>query len=152
MKMRWILITAILAAVLCLTVGPAALAAAGNRYIEAGIENGAEFEKAFGQLQNALAANDRHKVSEYILFPLRVNGWTDEIKGKMTAQFATKQEVLDNFEVIFTPVVREAILKQKTADLSVSWQGVMVGKGEAWLSVSEKDPHHYGIFAVNLSF
>ena len=26
----------------------------------------------------------------------------------------------------------------------------MVGKGEAWLSISEKEPRRYGIFAINL--
>ena len=50
---------------------------------------------------------------------------------------------------IFTPRVREAIAKQKVADLFVNRQGVMVGKGEAWLSVSDKEPHRYGIISVN---
>lgn len=50
---------------------------------------------------------------------------------------------------IFTPRVRAAIVKQKVADLFVSRQGVMAGKGEAWLSVSGKEPHRYGIISVN---
>ena len=52
---------------------------------------------------------------------------------------------------IFTPRVREAIVKQKVADLFVSRQGVMAGKGEAWLSISDKAPHRYGIISVNLA-
>ncbi len=122
-----------------------------NPYTVAGIENAAEFEKTFALLQAAVAANDRSKVADHILYPLRVNGWSDELKGKGTVQFATKPEVLDNYDEIFTPQVKAAITKQKVADLFVNWQGVMVGKGEAWLSVSDKEPRRYGIFAVNLA-
>ena len=52
---------------------------------------------------------------------------------------------------IFTPRVREAIAKQKVADLFVNRQGVMGAKGEAWLSVSGKAPHRYGMISVNLA-
>ena len=52
---------------------------------------------------------------------------------------------------IFTPRVRAAIAKQKMADLFVSRQGIMAGKGEAWLSVFDKDFHRYGIISVNLA-
>jgi hypothetical protein len=126
-------------------------APAPNLYSVAGIDNAAEFEKFFLQLQAAVAANDRSRVADHILYPLRVNGWTDEFKGKGTVQIATKPELLDNYDEIFTSRVKDAITKQKIRDLFVNWQGVMVGNGEAWLSVSEKEPRRYGIFAVNLA-
>ena len=126
-------------------------AATSNPYAVAGIENAAEFEKAFAGLQAAIAANDRSRVADHVLYPLRVNGWQDDLKGKGTFQFETKQELLDNYDEIFTSRVKAAITQQKKADLFVNWQGVMVGKGEAWLSVSGKEPRRYGIFAVNLA-
>ena len=141
-----------LALFLLLSIGMDGLQAApANPYAVAGIENAAEFEAAFADLQAAVAANDRNKVADDVLYPLRVNGWRDEIKGKATVQFSSKQEVLDNYDEIFSPQVRAAIVQQKTADLFVNWQGVMVGKGEAWLSVSSKEPRRYGIFAINLA-
>ena len=97
-----------------------------------------------------MAANDRNKVADSILYPLRVNGWIDEVSGKGAKQF-NRQEVMGNYDEIFSDQVKEAFARQKTADLFVNWQGVMVGKGEAWLSVSEKAPLRYGIIAVNLS-
>ena len=125
-------------------------AAPESRYAVAGIEKPAEFEAAFLALQAALAANDRNKVADSILYPLRVNGWIDEVSGKGAKQF-NRQEVMGNYDEIFSDQVKEAFARQKTADLFVNWQGVMVGKGEAWLSVSEKAPLRYGIIAVNLS-
>ena len=125
-------------------------APAPNRYAVAGIENAAEFEKTFADVQAAVAANARSKVADHILYPLRVNGWTDEVKGKGAVNFDTRQEVLDNYDEIFTPQVKAALAKQKVAELFVNWQGVMVGNGEIWLSVSEKTPRRYGIIAVNL--
>lgn len=153
MKMKGIVCVLVIGFCFWTGAGSSVLQAAPtvNLYAVAGIENAAEFEKAFAVLQAAVAADDRSKVADHILYPLRVNGWTDEIKGKGTVQFETKPELLANYDEIFTPRIKAAIIKQKTADLFVNWQGVMVGNGEAWVSVSEKKPHRYGIIAVNLS-
>ena len=121
-----------------------------NPFVVTRIENAAKNEKSFAGLQTAVAANNRSKVADFILYPLRVNGWRDELKGKGTYQFETRQDLLDHYDEIFTPQVKTAIIQQKTGNLFVNWQGVMVGKGEAWLSISEKEPRRYGIFAINL--
>ena len=67
----------------------------------------------------------------------------------MFAEVCGKERVA--MKEIFTPRVREAIVKQKVADLFVNRQGVMGAKGEAWLSVSGKAPHRYGMISVNLA-
>ncbi|MBP2666238.1 MAG: hypothetical protein H6Q76_1218 [Firmicutes bacterium] len=158
MKVRWVGMNmgrAVCALVIgvCLWMGGenAVLQAAANPYAVAGIENAAEFEKTFAELQVAVAANDRGKVTDLILYPLRVNGWMDETNGKSTVKFDTKPEVMDNYDEIFTTQVKAAIAKQKVAAMFVNWQGAMVGRGEAWLSVSGKEPRRYGIIAVNLT-
>lgn len=151
MNMRKVVCALVIGVCLWMGGGNTILQAAANPYAVAGIENAAEFEKTFASLQAAVAANDRGKAADLILYPLRVNGWMDETNGKSTVQFATKQEVMDNYDEIFTTQVKAAIAKQKVADLFVNWQGVMVGKGEAWLSVSGKEPRRYGIIAVNLT-
>lgn len=136
---------------LCLLIaGGAVVSAAANPYLVAGIENPVEFEAAFAAVQKAVVADDRGKVADFILLPLRVNGWLDETQGKISRQFTSRQEVLDNYPEIFTPQVQAAIQKQKVDKLFVNWQGVMVGNGEVWLSAAVKPPLRYGIFAVNL--
>ena len=150
MKPRKYLIVALVLLALCPVGLAGLLAAPANPYTVAGIENAAEFEAAFASLQKAVAANDRSRVADLVLYPLRVNGWRDELKGKGTFMFATKPEFLDNYDEIMTPPVRKTIVEQKIAKLFVNWQGVMVGNGEAWLSVSGKEPKRYGIIAVNL--
>lgn len=144
----------VLAVGICLLVfgaNSAVQAAPINPYSVAGIEQPAEFEKTFAALQKAVASNNRNQVAELVLYPLRVNGWIDAVNGKSTVQFDTKPELIDNYDEIFTSQVREAIIKQKVAELFVNWQGVMVGKGEAWLKVSDKDPRRFGISAINLA-
>ena len=137
--------------ILCLTGASGILqAAAANPYVAAGIENPGEFEKTFVALQAALTAGEKGKVVDAVLLPLRVTGWQDETLGKISRQFTSRQEVMDNYAEIFTPKIKEAILRQKPVDFFVNWQGVMVGNGETWLSISEKSPVRYGIIAVNL--
>ena len=130
--------------------GTAVLAAPENRYLLGGVDNAAEFEKTFSALQAALTANDRGKVADLVLYPLRVNGWLGDAAGKTTVQFSTPPEVVENFDDIFTSQIKEAIIKQKAEKMFVNWQGVMVGNGEVWLSGSGKTPARYGIIAVNL--
>ena len=130
--------------------GSAAAAAATDRYLVAGIENAAEFEKAFFALQAALKADDRGKVADAVLYPLRVNGWMGDAEPKATVQFSSRPEVLENYDEIFTSQIKETIIQQKIEKLFVNWQGVMVGNGEAWLAASAKQPVRYGIIAVNL--
>ena len=136
---------------MCCWLGAAnTLQAAENPYSAAGIENPAEFEKAFKALQTALAAGDRGKVADAVLLPLRVNGWVDENQVKVVRLFTSRQEVIENYADIFTPKIKEAIVRQKVSALFVNWQGVMVGNGEAWLSISEKTPVRYGMISINL--
>lgn len=115
-----------------------------------GIEDPEEFEQTFTRLQTALAAGDRSAVVDLVLLPLRVNGWNDANRGKITRDFGSRQAVLENFTAIFTPKVQEVIQHQRITDLFINCQGVMVGKGEAWLTSASKNPVRYGIFAVNL--
>ena len=137
---------------LCATgfAGSVAPAAPDDHYAIAGIKNAAEFEAAFNLLRIAVATNDRQKVADSILYPLRVNGWVNDASDNSTVQFASRQEMLDNYDKIFTMRVRDAFARQKIADLFVNWQGVMVGRGEAWLSISRNTPVRYGIIAINL--
>ena len=131
-------------------LGSVAQAAPDSRYSVAGIENAAEFEATFLALQAAVAANDKMKVADAAIFPLRINGWVDPLTTKISMKYFSRQELIENYNEVFTQPVKDAFAKQKVADLFVNWQGVMVGKGEAWLSVTEKPPIRYGLISINL--
>ena len=63
-RIRLVLVTLVL-----LLICPLGLtgvqAAPANPYAVAGIENAAEFEAAFAELQKAVAANDRSRVADF---------------------------------------------------------------------------------------
>ena len=78
------------------------------------------------RLQAAVRAGDRRAIIALIDFPLRVN----EAKGPRLYRDARSVE--RDFERIFTPKVRRAILGQRADRLFVRDQGAMIGDGELW--------------------
>ena len=59
-------------------------------------------------------------------FPLRVN------RGGRRISYKTGKELLAEFDAVFTPKVRRAILDQRFETLFGRDQGVMIGSGEVW--------------------
>ncbi len=114
-----------------------------NRYSVAGIENAAEFEEAFQDLQTFVANNDKKAVAEYIAYPINVtiNGSKVEIKSE--------GEFVENYDNIMTEAVKTVFLKQKVDDTFVNYKGVMVGQGELWISSILDTKHKYSIYGIN---
>jgi hypothetical protein len=65
-------------------------------------------------------------VSALVAFPLRVN--TKE--GPKT--YRDQKSVEEDFDQIFSPRVKQAILNQRSDQLLVRDQGAMIGDGEVW--------------------
>jgi hypothetical protein len=82
------------------------------------------------RLQGAVKANDHRAVIGMIAFPLRVNG---EGGPRIYRDAASVQR---DFDRIFTPKVRRAILEQRGDKLFMRDIGAMVGDGELWFSES----------------
>jgi hypothetical protein len=78
------------------------------------------------QLQSAIRTNDPRKIIGLVELPLRVNFRT----GPRTYRDARSVE--RDFERMFTPKVRRAILDQRPDRLFTNYQGAMVGDGEVW--------------------
>ena len=78
------------------------------------------------RLQSAIRANDRRSVIRLIDFPLRV------YSSGGTRLYPDARSVQREFDAIFTPRVREAILRQQSDQLFVRDQGAMIGDGEVW--------------------
>jgi len=84
------------------------------------------------QLQAAVRADDRAAILGLINYPLRVN-------GSRTRTYRDAASVSRDFNRIFTPRVRRAILAQKAGELFVRDQGAMIGDGEVWFDQSCAD-------------
>jgi hypothetical protein len=80
------------------------------------------------RLQSAFSANDRRSLVSLVQFPLRVNG-----SGR-TRLYRDAASLERDFDRVFTPKVRNAVLRQSAKDLFVRDQGAMVGNGELWFS------------------
>lgn len=78
------------------------------------------------RLQAAVRANDRRSVVAVIDLPLRVN-----FAGGARV-YRDAASVQRDFDRIFTPKVRSAVLGQRPDRLFVRDQGAMVGDGELW--------------------
>jgi hypothetical protein len=87
-----------------------------------------ELKEFFVALQMAVRLGDSSQVAKYMYFPLRVNsdkGVTHSYGGVAFAR---------NFEQIFSPGLRAAVLKQDPAQMMRSAHGAMVGDGRVWIA------------------
>ncbi|KAF6583878.1 MULTISPECIES: hypothetical protein [Paenibacillus] len=123
---------------------PAASNASQNPFEVAGIQDPKAFLNTFKALQKAVADNDKEKVANFILYPLRVND------SEKSLTIPNKKDFLAKYDQIFTDAIREALVNQKTDELFVNYQGVMVGSGELWLRRATDNPKHFGVFSINL--
>jgi len=93
------------------------------------------------RLQAAVRADDRSAIAGMIAYPLRVN-FDDGLKT-----YKDRPSIQRDFERIFTPRVRQAILDQEADKLFTNYQGSMIGDGEVWFdrscsnaSCSDREP------------
>jgi len=77
-------------------------------------------------LQAAVRSGDHVAVTKLIRFPLRVN------YHGASRSYRDAAAVVGNYDLIFTPRVRQSILDQRFDRLFGRDQGVMIGAGEVW--------------------
>ena len=100
------------------------------------------------RLQNAVRTNDREAVIRLAGLPLRVNSERSRI-------YRDAKSVRADYDRIFTPKVRKAILAQRFEQLFGRDQGVMIGSGEVWFdhACRDRDCNRLGpvhIVAINI--
>ncbi|MBW5445927.1 hypothetical protein GE107_07625 [Cohnella sp. CFH 77786] len=117
---------------------------AENPYAAAGVSDPAAFRQMFEDLKTAVAANDKEKVAEHALYPIRVN------VGKVAVEVKTKEDFVKQYERIMTEKVRKALAAQDADTLFVNEEGVMAGKGDVWFGATAETPQRYGITTVNV--
>lgn len=122
---------------------PSAPADSGNPFETAGIEDPEAFRAMFEEVKKAAAEGDKETVARHALYPILVNA------GKVSVKIEDKEELISQYDRIFTPNVLKALAAQDAGDLFVNWKGVMAGNGEIWFGATNEKPQRYGIITVN---
>ena len=103
----------------------------------------AEVEAFLAELQQAVRTGDKAGAAALVDFPLAVNG-----PGETRRSVKDAAAFIRDYEAIFTPGVRQAVLDQRFADLFRNSNGAMIGDGEIWFSVVG-EPGRLAVYAVN---
>ena len=106
------------------------------------------YRRFLPNLQSAVRANDKKAVAKLAALPLRVN-----FKGG-SRTYSNRSAIERDFDRIFTPQVKRAILNHRADRISSNWRGAMLGNGEVWfdqicLNESCSPPGPVRITAIN---
>lgn len=117
--------------------------------------NGLNYEAAIAlvqQLQQALKVDDKKAVVALASYPLRVNTQhpaqanNQRCCAKVTHYFiANQQQLITQYNSLFTPQLKATIFKVNPQDISCSWRGGMIADGAVWFA--DKGGVHF--FAIN---
>ena len=86
----------------------------------------AAYRGFLSRLQSAVRANNRRAVANLAALPLRVN-----FEGGARS-YSDRKSIERDFDRIFTPRVKQAILSQRADRLFTNYQGAMIGDGQVW--------------------
>ncbi len=86
----------------------------------------AAYRRFLLSLQSAVRANDKRAVASLAALPLRVN-----FEGGART-YSDRKSIERDFDRIFTPRVKQAILSQRSGRLFTNYQGAMIGDGQVW--------------------
>lgn len=123
------------------------LGASAQRFAGMGVTD-VQAAAFFSDLQHAVANNDRAAVARMTNFPLRVN------RARVNHRLVkSAPELVRQYDAVFTPEIRRAILEERLNTLLVNASGIAIQKGVVWLSSSctRQRPVtcHLGLSSVN---
>lgn len=142
---------ATLALATCLSFAIVPLAFAQEEEVAANIENvqgnSEAFFELFGKMQDAVMFDKPTDLVADIDYPITIVA-----KGK-TYEVEDEEQMLDNFNVLFSKKALEAIRTQDVGALIVTSEGVGFGDGEVWVAnICDDDAcanPYWGITAIN---
>jgi hypothetical protein len=108
------------------------------------VTNGLSYRKSvefMTELQRRLRENDREKLGDLVVYPLRVN------LGKGTITVPDRAAFIRDFDRIFPSKLVSRVLAVDPRLLFANAKGVMLGDGVVWANVDTKG--RYGLTAVN---
>lgn len=106
----------------------AAAEQAVNNAIDSTLGDHTRYKPVIQALQSAVAAGDAAQVAALARYPITVT-----INGRSTVLHDEKAFIA-RYPEFMTPDIRDAIVGTKYGDLFVNYQGVMFGRGQAWIN------------------
>lgn len=111
--------------------------------INSRLDNGEEFIKTFNILKTSVVKNDKKTISDYVNYPLIVY-----INGTKT-KISNEAEFIKYYDDIFNLKIKNSLKNQELANLKITPDGIIVGKGEIYLNLINNGKHEYGIYSIN---
>ena len=102
----------------------------GKKYAQ-GVNNKSDqdVENFVSKIQSYIVNNKKQQLAEEIRYPINV-----KINGK-AIKIQNKDDLIKNYDKIFTVDYKQAISKARTKDLFANYQGIMVGDlGQIWIN------------------
>lgn len=93
-----------------------------------GFREPAEVKRLLAELRDAAHRGDKSALVNAIHYP-----FTTYDRGSPVREYATADDVLADYDTIFSERVRDALRESRYESLFVRDQGAMVGDGEIWL-------------------
>ncbi len=125
--------TWILAFMIATTGAEAASRADVDARLDAVFGSHEDYDHFLAGLQFAAAKRDAYLVAEYVEFPITVTVGGKPLTLNGYADF------IDAFDKVMPPHVLKAIVDQTYETLFVNDEGVMIGNGEVWFSMTMSD-------------
>lgn len=99
-----------------------------DKSIDLSVGNHVKVQKLLTDLQQAVSQHNAAVVAALVHYPIKVN------PGKHAVTIKNPRVFIKDYDLIITPDISSAILKQKYDALFVNSQGVMIGDGEVWIT------------------
>jgi hypothetical protein len=96
--------------------------------IQALLGDSAQYRQVITAFQTAVRAHDAKAVAALVHYPLKVTIGTSTRTIKSAGKFAAR------YDSIITPAIAEAVQDEDFADMMVNSRGVMLGRGEVWVT------------------
>jgi len=103
-----------------------------HRYAAIGVRDPESLHRNSQAFWLAVKREDRKTAASLIRYPIRV----DTSAGRK--RYASADELLADYELIFTPAFRESIAKGLPRNMFVRDQGAMLGSGQVWFGADGK--------------
>lgn len=87
-----------------------------------------DIENFISKIQSYIVNNKKEQLAEEIRYPINVN-----IDNKVI-NIQNKEDLIKNYDKIFTVDYTQAISKARTRDPDVTYQGIMIGNGLIWIN------------------
>lgn len=103
-----------------------------NRYSVSGADNDELIHRNALRFWNAVKRGDKQAVAALVSYPVRV-----QLPGGRKL-LRSAAELVANYDAVFTPRYRDAILQALPRNMFVRDQGIMLGNGEVWFGADGK--------------